>query len=231
MLRRLPFLLRLFLFTLLLAAHIDAHQHVILAGGPALRQWENYRVAADRHDNWWANFIRASTMQMDHIRKQTNNSESITWFVYKKAYELRGKEDGKPYVKWIQQQASKRSANLIWIHSKNDFIKHFNALPDGKTKTFHFFGHSNKHCFLLDYSADVLGASSVCLHETELHQLSSKPFAKNPISKSWGCHSGESMNTYWEKFLGHKLIGAAGKTDYSPLSFGKMPVVNGRWIR
>ena len=37
--------------------------HVVMCGGPALRQWEGLRIQPDRHDNWWANFVRASTIR------------------------------------------------------------------------------------------------------------------------------------------------------------------------
>ena len=29
--------------------------HVVMCGGPALRQWEGLRIQPDRHDNWWVN--------------------------------------------------------------------------------------------------------------------------------------------------------------------------------
>lgn len=219
------------IFTLIFTTSSFAYEHVILTGGPALRKWENYRVESDRHDKWWANFVRASTMHMDTIRSQEGNNESITWYVYKKGYIQRGREDGKPYTTWIQEQASKRNAKLVWITSGGDFIRKLNNLPAGRTKTFHFFGHSNKHCFLLDYSADILGVSSAWLHESDLKKVSRRPFAPNAVCMSWGCHTGESMNKYWKRATGLTLIGAKGKTDYSALSFGKMPVVNGRWIK
>lgn len=226
-----PRLFSIVLFTYVCAQTALAHEHVILTGGPALIKWESYRVESERHDRWWANFIRASTLHMDHLKAQYGDSESITWYVYKKGYTLRGKEDQKPYTSWIKKQATKRKATLVWINSGEDFIKKFNQLPTAQTKTFHFFGHSNKHCFLLDYSADILGVSTAWIHETELSKLSAKPFAQNAICKSWGCHSGESMNKYWQQSTRQKLIGAKGKTDYTPLSFGKMPKVNGRWIK
>lgn len=208
-----------------------ASEHVILTGGTALRKWENYRVPNDRHDKWWANFIRASTMQMDILKAQEGGTPSITWYVYKKAYVLRGSEDGKPYTTWINEQARKRGAKLVWIHSGDDFIQKFNRLPAGRTRTFNYFGHSNKHCFLLDYSSQILGVSASWLHESDLAKLSSRPFAKKAICKSWGCYTGESMSRFWKKSTGTRLIGAKGKTDYAALSFGKMPTINGRWIR
>jgi hypothetical protein len=208
-----------------------ASEHVILTGGTALRKWENYRVEGDRHDKWWANFIRASTLQMDILKAQEGRSPSITWYVYKKSYELRGREDGKPYTTWITEQAQKRGAKLVWIHSGDDFIQKFNRLPAAGTRSFNYFGHSNKHCFLFDYSSQILGVSAAWLHESDLEKLSSRPFAKKAVCKSWGCYTGESMNRFWKQATGTRLIGAKGKTDYTALSFGQMPTVNGRWVR
>lgn len=209
----------------------SAYEHVILTGGPALRKWENYRVATDRHDKWWANFIRASTLQMDILSSQQSSQESITWYVYKKGYIQRGAEDSKPYTTWIQEQATKRGAKLVWIDSGDDFIRAFNKQPSGRTKTFNYFGHSNKHCFLLDYSAQILGVSASWIHEADLEKISRAPFQRKAVCKSWGCYSGESMNRFWKQATGQRLIGAKGKTDYSALSFGQMPTVNGRWTR
>jgi hypothetical protein len=220
---------RTLLILLALLTTASAYEHVILTGGPALRRLENYRVANDRHDRWWANFVRAATMQMDIIRTEYGAGDSITWYVYKRGYDMRGSEDGKPYTTWIREQATKRGAKLVWISSGSQFISKMNALPAGRTKTFNYFGHSNKHCFLLDYSSQVLGASAAWLHENQLSSLSSRPFAKSAICKSWGCYTGESMSKYWRQATGLKLIGAKGKTDYAALSFGRMPDINGRW--
>lgn len=208
-----------------------SHQHVILTGGPALREWEDLRTPSNRHDRWWANFVRASTLQMDIIRQQYGADQSITWYVHKQGYIRRGREDNKPYTTWIQEQATKRNAKLIWIRGGNDFIRSFNRLPAGQTKTFNYFGHSNKHCFLLDYSSAVLGASNAWLHETELKRLSPRPFERKAICKSWGCYTAKSMSKFWRKATGKRLIAAKGKTDYEALSFGKLPTTKGRWSR
>ncbi|MFC5051659.1 hypothetical protein ACFPK9_13730 [Rubritalea spongiae] len=222
-------IIRSFLFMITMLTTASAYEHVILSGGPALTRFENYRVPNDRHDRWWANFIRAATLHMDILRSQYGETETITWYVYKNGYDLRGREDGKPYTSWIAEQAAKRGAKLVWISSGSQFISNMNALPAGRTKTLHYFGHSNKHCFLLDYSSQILGASAAWLHENELSSLSRRPFSKNAICKSWGCYTGESMSKYWRQATGLKLIGAKGKTDYEALSFGRMPDINGRW--
>ncbi len=207
-----------------------ASEHVILAGGPALRKWENLRVERDRHDRWWANFIRASTMRMDNIRVAYGPKSKIIWLVHKSGYVARGREDGKPYTKWIAEQAAKRGAKLIWVKGGPSVIRAINSRPTRSITTFDFFGHSNKHCFLLDYSSDIIGACTSWLHEKELYKIKASVFAPKAICKSWGCHSGESMNAYWKAATGKEIIGARGKTDYAALSKGKMPAINGSWV-
>ena len=71
--------------------------HVVMCGGPALKQWEGLRIQPDRHDNWWANFVRASTVRIAQIQ-QADPGARITWIVYRPGYVTRGKEDGKPYT-------------------------------------------------------------------------------------------------------------------------------------
>ena len=227
-------LLTLLLFTLL-GMSGQAHQHLVLSGGPALRQWENFRTENDQHDLWWANFIRAATLHIDYVRAHEKENalpaSKINWYVYKKGYSLRGKEDGKPYTKWIQKQASKRGVKLIWVHSGDQFIQHVNQLPRRQSKSFHYFGHSNKHCFLLDYSAEILGVSSAWIHETDLHKLKGHAFTKDAYCKSWGCYTGESMNRYWQRATGIPMVGARGKTDYTTLAESKLPSTNRGWVR
>jgi hypothetical protein len=212
-----------------LGVPIFAKEHVILCGGPASRKWENLRVQRDRHDRWWANFVRASTMCMDELRKSYGSGASITWIVYKNGYITRGREDGKPYTTWIAEQATKRKAKLVWINSGGEAISAINRQRD--IITFDFFGHSNRHCFMLDYGSDVMAVSQAWIHERDLGKISRRAFSKNALCQSWGCHTGESMSAVWKRRLGIPLVGAKGKTDYSALSFGKMPTVSGKWIR
>ncbi|MEJ6729912.1 MAG: hypothetical protein QNK83_12185 [Akkermansiaceae bacterium] len=206
----------------------SAKEHVILCGGPALRKWEDLRVEKDRHDRWWANFVRASTMRMDELRRAYGKNASVTWIVYRPGYVLRGKEDNKPYTTWIQEQATKRNAKLIWISSGPQAIAAINRQKD--IINFDFFGHSNKHCFLLDYGSDVMAVSQAWIHENDLGKIRRGAFNKYATCQSYGCHTGESMSRVWKAKLGTTLIGARGKTDYTALSFGRLPSVSGSWI-
>ncbi|MBM3863558.1 MAG: hypothetical protein FJ385_06345 [Verrucomicrobia bacterium] len=218
------------ILTLLVAASASAlADHVIVTGGPALRKWEDLRVQEDRHDRWWANFVRASTLRMAELRTAGGPSAPIVWFVFKPGYVTRGREDGKPYVQWITEQAQKRRVPLIWFDSGPGFIKAFNARPRGSVKTLDFFGHSNRHAFMFDYGNDIIASSTAWLHEREIPRLRRAVFARGAHCRSWGCHTGESMSSVWRQHLGVPLEGVKGPTDYRPLSFGRMPEAKGPW--
>lgn len=222
------FLIATFLLTLILGSIAQA-RHIILCGGPALREWEDLRIESQQHDRWWANFIRASTIRIDELREIYGENTQVVWIVHKKGYEMRGKEDGKPYTEWIEGQASKRGVTLKWVSTGSQAISIINSQPARSIKTFDFFGHSNKNCFMLDYGSEVMAASKSYIHEKDLRKLRSSVWAKNAKCQSWGCFTGESMSGYWKKATGIPLIGAIGKTDYVPVGQGKLPSINGSW--
>lgn len=205
-------------------------EHVILAGGPSLRKWEDLRVPRDQHDRWWANFIRASTLRMVEIRQAYGSDASIVWMVHRPSYQARGREDGKPYTTWIADLARARNVSLVWIDNSANIISSLNARPRGSVQTFDYFGHSNRHCFMLDYGSEIMAACTTWLHERDLGKIRTSIFAKNAYCKSWGCHTAESMSKIWKSQLGMNLEGAMGKTDYTVVGQGKMPIGEG-WVR
>ncbi|TAE76623.1 MAG: hypothetical protein EAZ65_06005 [Verrucomicrobia bacterium] len=222
--------MRLVLLSFLALLSFASADHVILTGGPALRKWEDLRIPRDQHDRWWANFIRASTLRMAEIRQAYGENSPIVWIVYRSGYQDRGIEDSKPYTTWISDLARKRNASLIWVESTTDIIDALNHRPRGSVQSFDYFGHSNRHCFLLDYSGPIMAASTVWLHERDLGKIRSSIFAKNAYCKSWGCHTGQSMSKTWKKHTGVKLEGARGKTDYTLVGHGQLPIGVG-WVR
>ncbi|MEM9235878.1 MAG: hypothetical protein AAGB14_03805 [Verrucomicrobiota bacterium] len=222
---------RLLLVLFLALSTLAQAEHVIVAGGPSLRKWEDLRVKRDQHDRWWANFIRASTLRMVEIRKAYGKDARIVWMVHRDGYRTRSAEDGKPYTTWISDLARKRNVTLIWFDTSSGFISKLNNRPKGSIRTFDFFGHSNKYCFMFDYGNDIMAASTVWLHENDLSRIKRSIFAKNAYCKSWGCHTGESMSKVWKRQLGVPLEGAKGATDYTVLSQAKLPVVKGSWVR
>lgn len=210
---------------------VSAGNHVILCGGPALRKWENLRVKRDQHDRWWANFVRASTLRMVEIRLAYGPDAKITWIVYRPGYVSRGGEDGKPYTTWINKLAAKRKVSLKWVSSGGAAIKAINNHPSKSVVSFDFFGHSNKYCFLLDYSSHIMGVSKAWIHQDDLSKIRRGIFSKNAQCQSWGCHTGESMSAVWKRSIGKTLIGVRGKTNYEMVGRGQMPSVSGSWVR
>lgn len=222
---------RAIVLTFLLFTSLSRAEHVIVTGGPTLRKWEKLRVPDDQHDRWWANFVRASTVRIDEVRKVYGNNTAVVWMVYQPSYQARGREDGKPYTSWIAEQAAKRRATLIWFNSSGDFIQKLNSRPRGSVETFDFFGHSNRYAFMFDYGNEIMAASTSWLHEHDLPRIKSSIFSKNAYCKSWGCHTGESMSPVWKRTLGVALEGANGPTSYTLVGQGTLPVVKGSWVR
>lgn len=223
--------LKALLACLFLLIQASRAEHVIVCGGPALRQWEDLREEDDRHDRWWANFVRASTLRMAEIRLAYGKDAPLVWLVHRPGYEARGREDGKPYTTWITEQATKRRATLIWFTTTGDYINKINARPRRSVLTYDYFGHSNKYAFMFDYGSDIMAVSTSWLQERDIPRLKSSIFAPNAYCKSWGCHTGQSMSAAWKRHMGIPLEGANGKTLYTMVGHGEMPKGFGGWVR
>ena len=234
---RLPYILLISLIILLPIATkaSEGGEHIIVSGGPALRHWEFYRQSDDQHDKWWGNFIRSARMRVEQLRQEQGPDALITWLVYKPAYEKRSSEDGRDLLDLIRSVRDKYGLSLVWFKSVNDFVHYLNVGHNRDTLKIsgvEYFGHSNRHCWLFDYSSNVLGASKAYFHETDAKLINRSIFTRDPFVKSWGCHTGESMSKMWRSATKTRMQGAIGKTDYSYLWEGKMPYIStpdGRW--
>lgn len=209
-------------------------EYIIVSGGPSLVSQESYRREAHRHDRWWGNFIRTARFRIEQLQKASNGAVNITWLVYRPGYEARQNEDGQPHVTNIESVRDKYKIRLVWFSSGEEVINYINGGQDRsrvKVSGFEYFGHSNKFCFIFDYSNHILGASAAFLHQSQLGSISRKAFARGAYCKSWGCHTGESFSAEWRRVTGAKMIGAIGKTDYSKTYEGTLPFVSpgGRW--
>ncbi len=220
------------LVSTLFLSSISQAVDVILTGGVALKSWEKYR-GDDAHDNWWANFIRASTVQLYAINKRDPNAK-ILWIVFKPSYVTRSTEEGKPLVQWIEEHSKKYKAKLVWITTDDEAYAAINAAPKlgGLIKNFTFFGHSNAFAFMLDYSNDIIGTSSSWMHERDLAgRLNPAAFARDAECWSYGCYTGASMSKKWREAIGVPLWGNTKATRYHPVSEGRLPEGVGRWVR
>lgn len=209
-------------------------EYIIVSGGPALLYWENYRREEHRHDQWWGNFVRTARIRVQQLQKATNNAINITWLVYRPGYETRAAEDGEPLISHIESVRDKYNIKLVWFSTTDQLIGYLNSGQNRrqtKISGFEYFGHSNKYCFVFDYSNHILGASRCFLHQADLPKIDRKIFARGAYCKSWGCHTGEAFSDAWRRATGVKMIGAIGKTDYSETYKLTLPFVSpgGRW--
>lgn len=209
-------------------------EYILLSGGPSLIEWEKYKAAP--HDRWWGNFIRAARVRIEQIRKEQGPGAQITWLVHRPSYARRGsRQDNADLISNIQSVRDKYNVNLVWIESGTDVINYLNAgRPRSQVKiaNFEFFGHSNRACWMFDYSNEIDSGSKSWLHETEFSKLHRGLFTKDAFVKSWGCHTGESMSKYFRQATGKRMIGAIGKTDYADGHLrGWTPALSsgGRW--
>ena len=199
-------------------------EHIFVSGGPALREWENLRKSADQHDKYWHNFVRKAKWRMVEVLKKEGPNVQLTWLVYKPAYQKRASEEGRPLVQWVEsvvryfKDQHNKHVKLVWFNSGDDLIRYINSGQNrrkNKIAMFEYFGHSNRHAFLFDYSCDIMGASKAWLHENDLSKIKRRSFAKNAFCRSFGCHTGESMSGVWRKHTGVRMWGVQGKTDYA----------------
>ena len=228
-------LLLLFLVALVgspaIAASSSGGEYVVLVGGPSLMQWEKYKAAP--HDHWWANFVHSARVRTEQLRAEHGEDVKITWLVYKQGYLDRAAQEKQDLIGNIESVRDKFHLNLVWFRNGDDVINYLNnGQPRDSVKVagFEYFGHSNKACFMFDYSSNVDSASKSFLRDVDLTRINSRILARNAQVKSWGCHTGERMSNYWRKATGTRMTGAIGKTDFST---GELPALSspgGKWV-
>lgn len=230
------------LFILVLTGTLRAEanfqkEYIVITGGPSLIEWEKFKKVP--HDHWWANFAHASRIRLDELRQQFGPEARITWLVYKPSYVRRSaRQEKQDLIKQLVSIQQKTGANLVFFNNQKQLLDYLNAgKPRDQVKiaNLEYFGHSNKCCFMFDYSNEIDSGSKVWLHETELKQIDRNDFAPHAFIKSWGCHTGESMSALWRRATGQRMIGAIGSTDYSRSDApGWHPTLGsseGRWVK
>ena len=198
------------------AAPTASREYIMLSGGPSIMVWEKWK--SQPHDLWWQNFIRAAEIRIAELKSQGVPASQITWLVYQPSYETRSKQEGQNLVANISTLANGLGVKLKFFSRSQQVIDYLNAgRPRGQVKIadLEYFGHSNKACFMFDYSNRIDSASKVWIHEDELNRLAPDIFAKDAFIKSWGCHTGESMSQKFRRATGMKMWGATGRSQYN----------------
>ena len=208
-------------------------EYVIITGGVSLYAWEKFKGPM-AHDHWWANFVRASRIRMEQIRNEAGPDAKITWLIYKESYLKRSKQEGRDLLPFIQSVADAFNVKLIYFEKSSELIDYLNAgQPRDQVKiaNLEYFGHSNRACWMFDYSAEMDSASKCWLHENDLTKLKRGIFAKDAFVKSWGCHTGESMSQKFARATGVKMWGAVGRTQYMTDTLPELAQNDGKWVR
>ncbi len=131
-------------------------EYIILVGGPSMYQWEKYKAVP--HDHWWANFVRAARLRTEQLREQLGPDAKITWLVYRQGYEDRAKQEHQDLISLIGTVRDKLNINLVWFGPGQEVINYLNnGQPRDQLKVigFEYFGHSNRACFMFDYSNNI----------------------------------------------------------------------------
>ncbi|MDQ3620911.1 MAG: hypothetical protein M3463_00245 [Verrucomicrobiota bacterium] len=207
-------------------------EYIIVSGGVSLHVWEKWK--SNPHDGWWLNFIRAARIRIQQIQQEQGPDAKITWFVYSDAYKTRQKQENQDLFSIITSVRDAYRVKLIYLSRTRELIDYLNSGQNRaavKIANFEFFGHSNKACFMFDYSNSIDSASKVWLHEDELKQIRRGIFARDAFVKSWGCHTGESFSRKWYAATGVRMWGAIGKTQYQTEELPTLSSAGASWTR
>jgi hypothetical protein len=206
-----------FMVGLLTARAEVEREYILVSGGPSLHEWEKFK--AEPHDRWWGNFIRSARVRIQEIQAKVGPDTKITWLVHKPSYVRRAsRQDKQDLIGNIVSVRDKFGVNLVWFNEGDELIEYLNAgQPRDRVKiaNFEYYGHSNRACWMFDYSNEIDSGSKSWLHENELGRVHRDIFTRDAFIKSWSCHTGESMSKKWKRATGKRMIGAIGKTDYA----------------
>ncbi|NCZ95822.1 MAG: hypothetical protein EBZ44_01335 [Verrucomicrobia bacterium] len=216
---RAPVLLGLMI---LLAGSLRGEDIVLISGGPALRAHERFKTAS--HDKYWGNFIDSALARVQELRKELPK-DRVTWLVFRPGYATRGEDDKQDYFKIIEERGQKHGLVPVYFDNKDQLFKLLrrDGSPERpKIARLEYYGHSNKKCWMFDYSNRVDGGAlePLVVHVDDLENISGSSFTPNATCVSYGCHSGEEFSQRWRMIVGRPMVGAIGKTDYSD---GGMP--------
>ena len=212
------------------ATPVPGTEYVILSGGPSLIKWEHWK--AQPHDLWWMNFVRAARLRIQELVTQGVPPGQVTWLVYAQGYRTRSKQEGQDLLANITSVRGTYGINLKFFDSTSavfDYLNHGKPRNQVKIADFEYFGHSNRACWMFDYSNHIDSASKVWLHEDQFNQINRGIFTKDAWVKSWGCHTGEEMSQKFRKATGVRMWGALGRTQYNTETLPSLAGSDGRW--
>ena len=219
------FVLLLWLLAAVVPA-LQAQEIILLSGGPAVRSFEKFKI--NSHDKYWGNFIDSALQRAKDLQAEAKTTDKIVWLVFRPSYLSRGREDNQDYLKIIEERGKLVGVSPIYFDNKNQLLtllRRDGSKDKPKISRLEYFGHSNKKCWMFDYSNRVDGGAlePLVLHVDDLERISGSSFTPDAECVSYGCHSGEEFSQRWRMIVGRPMVGAVGKTDYSD---GGMPKIS-----
>ena len=201
----------------------QANDIVLISGGPALRSHERYKP--NTHDRYWANFVDSALARVKELRQELGPNDRLTWLVFRPGYVRRGMEEKQDYLKILEERGQQHGLTPIYFDDKHQLftlLRRDGSPERPKISRLEYYGHSNKKCWMFDYSNRVDGGAiePLVVHVDDLENISGSSFTPNATCVSYGCHSGEEFSQRWRMIVGRPMVGAVGKTDYSA---GGMP--------
>jgi len=218
-----PAYLALALFVFMTASQTQANDIVLISGGPALRSHERYKP--NTHDRYWANFVDSALARVKELRQELGPDDRLTWLVFRPGYVRRGMEEKQDYLAILEERGQLHGLTPIYFDDKHQLftlLRRDGSPARPKISRLEYYGHSNKKCWMFDYSNRVDGGAiePLVVHVDDLENISGSSFTPNATCVSYGCHSGEEFSQRWRMIVGRPMVGAVGKTDYSA---GGMP--------
>src|ERR1043165_8762341 len=142
------------------------------------------------HSRWRAIFVRAARIRTEQLRTALGPEAKITWLVYKQGYIDRARQEHQDLLSYIDSVREKFNLNLVYFQNGTDVINYLNSgHPRDRVKIsgFEYFGHSNRACFMFDYSSNVDSASKSFLQENQVGAIHRNAFTHDATIRSWGC--------------------------------------------
>ena len=190
--------------------------------------WEGLRCISGKNTR-----LSRTIIGTDQLREALGPDAKITWLVYRQGYEDRAKQEHQDLISLIGSVRDKLNLNLVWFGPGSEVIDYLNnGQPRDQVKVsgFEYFGHSNRACFMFDYSNNIDSACKSWLHENDATKINRRIFARGAYVKSWGCHTGEEMSKKWHAATGTHMIGALGKTQFMMEELPILISEGGKWV-
>ena len=164
-------------FTLAFSA--QAEDIVLISGGPALRSHERFKP--NTHDRYWGNFVDSALARVKELRQEFGPDDRITWLVFRPGYVRRGAEEKQDYLKILEERGQLHGLTPIYFDDKDQLFRLLrrDGSPERpKIARLEYYGHSNKKCWMFDYSNRVDGGAiePLVVHVDDLEKISGSSF-------------------------------------------------------